>query len=333
MGKRLNEQISSAYIHAANKLNGQKCRKRIVVYVESYDDIFFWRMVLSKYEDDKRYFEVMLPSREKTLERGKKSVLMNIISRCAGESMIACVDADYDYLLQGATGVSEVVCYNPYVLHTYAYAIENLQCYAESLHDVCVAVTLNDHQVFDFPTFLHTYSQIIFPLFVWSVWAYRTDRFKQFSLTEFNTTIELSNFSIAYPNNSLEKLRHKVQQKIAFLQRNHPNAKESYLNTKHDLINLGVEPVDTYLYIQGHHLFDKVVVPIMKRLCDQLIREREREINQTAIHDTQRRNELSSYSHSVEDVIPMLRRNVGYLLAKPYLRLNSDVEKLLLRVD
>lgn len=80
MGKRLNEQISSAYIHAANKLNGQKCRKRIVVYVESYDDIFFWRMVLSKYEDDKRYFEVMLPSREKTLERGKKSVLMNIIS-------------------------------------------------------------------------------------------------------------------------------------------------------------------------------------------------------------------------------------------------------------
>ena len=131
----------------------------------------------------------------------------------------------------------------------------------------------------------------------------------------------------------MEKLRHKVQQKLAFLQRNHPNAKESYLNTKHDLINLGVEPVDTYLYIQGHHLFDKVVVPIMKRLCDQLIREREREINQTAIHDTQRRNELSSYSHSVEDVIPMLRRNVGYLLAKPYLRLNSDVEKLLLRVD
>ena len=33
MGKRLNEQISSAYIQAANKLNGQEKRKRIVVYV------------------------------------------------------------------------------------------------------------------------------------------------------------------------------------------------------------------------------------------------------------------------------------------------------------
>lgn len=111
MGKRLNEQISSAYIQAANKLNGQEKRKRIVVYVESYDDIFFWRMVLTRFENDKRYFEVMLPSKEMVLKRGKKSVLMNIVSKQAGENMIACVDADYDYLLQGATETSEEVCY------------------------------------------------------------------------------------------------------------------------------------------------------------------------------------------------------------------------------
>ena len=63
---------------AANKLASKKARRRIVAYVESYDDVFFWRTVLTKFEDDTRYFEVMLPTREK-LERGKKSALMNVI--------------------------------------------------------------------------------------------------------------------------------------------------------------------------------------------------------------------------------------------------------------
>lgn len=29
----------------------------------AYDDIYFWRTVLSEFENDKRYFEVMLPSK------------------------------------------------------------------------------------------------------------------------------------------------------------------------------------------------------------------------------------------------------------------------------
>ena len=45
--------------------------------------------------------------------------------------MIACVDSDYDYLLQGATHTSRYIINNKYVFHTYAYAIENYQCYSE----------------------------------------------------------------------------------------------------------------------------------------------------------------------------------------------------------
>jgi hypothetical protein len=136
--------VASDYIAAANKMRPKAARQRVVAYVESYDDIFFWRSILSQYENDSRYFEVMLPSK-KNLSKGKKSVLMNLIRRQVGQHMIACVDADYDYLLQGTTEVSREVNDSPYVFHTYAYAIENLQCYAPSLHNVCVGVTLNDH--------------------------------------------------------------------------------------------------------------------------------------------------------------------------------------------
>ena len=48
------------------------------------------------------------------------------------------------------------------------------------------------------------------------------------------------------------------------------------------------------------------------------MREREDEINRNAVHDTQRRNELSSYGHSTEAIIPMLRRNVGYTNAESF---------------
>ena len=189
MGKGLKDQLNSRYFEAANRLTSKQARRRIVAYVESYDDIYFWRTVLSRYEDQTRYFEVMLPSHKK-LERGKKSVLMNFLGDKIGPDMIACVDADYDYLLQGATAQSRKVIESPYVFHTYAYAIENMQCYAPTLHDVCVAITLNDHRIFDFEDYLSQYSEAIFPLFIWSVWAYRTGLHNKFSMSDFARVID-----------------------------------------------------------------------------------------------------------------------------------------------
>ena len=117
MARSLKENINSQYVEAANALRGKKARRRIVAYVESYDDVYFWRTVLSRFENEKRYFEVMLPSKL-TLTRGKKSVLMNFVGKNVGPDMIACVDADYDYLLQGVTEQSRRVLSSPYVFHT-----------------------------------------------------------------------------------------------------------------------------------------------------------------------------------------------------------------------
>ena len=95
MGSRLKDNLNSKYFEAANALTSKTARHRIVAYVESYDDIYFWRTVLSEFENDKRYFEVMLPSKI-NLTRGKKSVLMNFLEgEPLGRDMIACVDADY----------------------------------------------------------------------------------------------------------------------------------------------------------------------------------------------------------------------------------------------
>lgn len=309
-------------------MTSKETRRRIVAYVESYDDVLFWRTALNRFENEKRFFEVMLPSK-KTLKRGKKSVLMNFVGDNIGPDMIACVDADFDYLLQDFNDLSRKVTQSPYVFHTYVYSIENYHCFAPSLHSTCVMVTLNDHTIFDFVDYLTQYSQAIHPLLVWAVWAYRNGHGNKFGICELNRIAETSNFNLFNPQTSLDAFRQKTQRKVRFLQAHYPNAKASYLAIKHQLKELGVTPQNAYLYIQGHHLFDNVVMPIMTKACNYLRAEREHEINRTSIHDTQRRNELSCYEHSLEDIRSMMKRNMEYMNAPEFVRLQRDIETYL----
>lgn len=52
MAKRLTDNINSQFFEAANRMTSKKARRKIVAYVESYDDVFFWRSVLGKFENE-----------------------------------------------------------------------------------------------------------------------------------------------------------------------------------------------------------------------------------------------------------------------------------------
>lgn len=329
MPSKLRDNINSKYFEAANALKSKKARRRIVAYVESYDDIYFWRTVLSDFENDKLYFEVMLPSKG-DLTRGKKSVLMNFLKgEPLGRDMIACVDADYDYLIAGRTQQSKKVIESPYVFHTYVYAIENYQCYAPSLHNVCVSVTLNDHRIFDFREYFSLFSETLFPLFVWSIMLYRNGNYPKFSISDFNRIADPGGFSVHNPEASISNVKRKVHTKINELQRMFPEAKEEYLKTKNDLKILGVTPQTTYLYIQGHHLFDTVVSPILSKVCNLLRQERQNEIYHATAHKTQKRNEMTCYENSLQDIKVMLKKNSGYTSSDQFRLLQNDIRKYL----
>ena len=79
MATSLRDNLTSSYFNAAHKLYPKKARRRIIAYVESYDDIAFWRTLLEEFEDDEHYFQVMLPSAT-SLAKGKKMVLMNTLN-------------------------------------------------------------------------------------------------------------------------------------------------------------------------------------------------------------------------------------------------------------
>lgn len=331
MAKRLRDSITSQYIEAANCLNSQKARRRIVAYVESYDDVFFWRSILAQFENGERYFEVMLPSRLEHLERGKKAAIMSLISDGAiGKDMIACVDADYDYILQGATEMSRQMLENPYIFHTYAYAIENFQCYAKGLHETCVMVTLNDHRIFNFERFLQSYSQTIWPLFVWHVvFLQRRKMTMHFDMCEFNKVVVLPSVRIQNPKWAIEYLSKKVRAKMFQLERRFPKLKDALPETERMLRDLGINDNNTYLYIQGHHLFDLVVSPVVQTVCDILRNEQENDIRDRAVHSEQARTEIACYENSLGKVKMMMKKNTYYQFSPEFQKILADVERYL----
>ena len=101
------------------------------------------------------------------------------------------------------------------------------------------------------------------------------------------------------------------------------------MKTKEDIKALGVTPQTTYLYIQGHHLFDTVVSPILSKVCNLLRQERQEEIYRASAHKTQKRNEISCYENSLQDVKVMLKKNSGYMASEQFRRLQDDVRTYL----
>lgn len=329
MAKRLTDNINSQYFEAINKMTPKNARRRIVVYVESYDDVFFWRSVLGRYEDDKLTFDIMLPSRNLHLDRGKKAAISNML-KGVGRDMIACVDADYDYILQGATEMSRQMLENPYIFHTYAYAIENFQCYAKGLHETCVMVTLNDHRIFNFERFLLSYSQTIWPLFVWHVvFLQRRKMTMHFDMCEFNKVVVLPSVHIQNPKWAIEYLSKKVRAKKFQLERRFPKLKDALPETERMLRDLGINDNNTYLYIQGHHLFDLVVSPVVQTVCDILRNEQENDIRDRAVHSEQARTEIACYENSLGKVKMMMKKNTYYQFSPEFQKILADVERYL----
>ena len=326
--KRLTEYLNSNFIEAANSLRPKRAAQRIIAYVESYDDISFWRSVFNEYESERIHFEIMLPARTK-LTKGKKQAMMNMLGKAYGKNMIACVDSDYDYLLQGATSTSQQMLENKYILHTYAYSIENYRCYADSLKQICVLCTQNDSNVIDFKEFFKLYSRICYPLFVWNILLYRKHDTKTMSMLHFCEIVRLSSFNIGNPAYSLQLLSKRVKHNIDMLEKQFPELKDEYKHLDEELAALGINPDETYFYIQGHHIMNGVTMRILQPVCRHLRSKREEEIERFAYHRQQYNNELASYRHSQCDVATMLNKNTDYKSASPYLKLKADIEELL----
>lgn len=329
MAKNLKGNLTSNYWEAAQKMKSKRARRKIVAYVESYEDVAFWRNILGELEDKTRYFQIMLPS-ARSLTKGKKMALMSALRDVAlGGNMIACVDSDYDYLLQDSTYTSQRINQHPYIFQTYVYAVENYHCYAETLREVCTQVTLNDHFLFNFPAFFAQYSRIIYPLFIWNIYFYRLKREKEFCMTDFNACIKVDHFRNRNGQETLNKIQRSVSRQLKVLEERYADETFQVDKLARELQRLGVEEENCYLFVQGHHLMDNVVMKLLVPICTKLRREREDEIQRLAISETHYQNEIRSYHHSISRIESVLQKNFNFKNLLLFQKLKEDLLRFL----
>lgn len=303
--------LNSDYFAASSALLPQNAPPRVLVYVESEEDIAFWRDILHPFEAGKFKFEINLPSAT-TLEKGKASVLK--LKNNVGKHFILCVDSDYDYLLQQRTTTSSVINSSPYIFQTYAYAIENLRCYSQSLRLVCTQSVKSDKLNIDFDELLQKYSQVIYDLLIWSL-AFEINGDKH-SLT-FSTMTQLIGVSGRVNVNQqgatqLEKIQRAAEAAVAQFELNHPNILSQIGSLKVALAELGLQKDNAYLFIQGHILEDNFVLPFLQSQTRTIQSNEEDKIGRKAAHGTQKAGELNKYRNGLVPVETCLKLNTAY---------------------
>lgn len=333
----LKDNLNSDYLGAFTHLLPKSVAKPIIVYVESEADISFWRNILQHYENSQVRFEIQLPSntslskgKQKALHAGKEIFELMPINNL-GKYLIVCIDSDYDYLLQAYLEKAKEINESKYVFQTYSYAIENLKCYAASIHAVCVSATLNDSQKIDFETLLKRYSSIVYELFLWNLYFYSKKEEHHFSMSDFCSIIKILEEPkiddyITNVGKELLKIEHKVKQKLAEIENIFLNEKNEVKVLADTLKKKGLEAENTYLFIQGHTIFENVVLMLLKPLCRLLKKEHEEKIKMLLIgNEKEMVKNLKHYKNQVGKVEIALANNSAFTQCFLYEYIKQDI--------
>ncbi len=328
MRRNFTKYITSEYIEAATQFTTarSKVERRIMVYVEGYDDIAFWRGVLSPFENEKLCFEVNVPTRD-DLAKGKKVLLG--MAKNLGDNLILCMDSDFDYLFQGKTEQSAKVLNSKYIVHTYAYAIENHRCNASSLHGLCVKITKNDREVFNFEHFMARYSSAIFPLFLWYAYSALSANTRFFILANFKSAVNIGFVDVRSDGRStIDWVRRSATDKLRSLEKSHPEHIKRVKEFGVSIAQLGVTRQNCYLYMNGHVLKDNVMV-LLGSVTDLL-----KEMIMENIRNSSRKgaaldNEISNYKNSIRNIKEVINDNENFKSSDLFKMMERDIKNII----
>ncbi len=327
MPNRLTENLDSNLVEAFAKLRPNDTLPRVQVYVEGHEDEAFWYDILKDYEPQKNIvFDITPLSRNNSLATGKQTILKH--ANNTGKHLILCVDSDYDYLLPTHSGNSKEINLNQYIFQTYVYSTENLKCYKESLQGVCVRATKNSEQKINLSKLLKLYSNIIHPLLLWSLYFTSKNDTTTFTITNFSDIVKiLINVDIdTRCKAAILDVEQRVQAKIAELEQSHPSDIQKVAALSQQLRPSGLNEDTAYLFMNGHTLFDNVVLMILKPLCRKLRKKKIQEISINAQHQEESKNQINHYKNKCKDIKDVLSTNTDFKTCILYQKIKSDLD-------
>ena len=318
-----NYALDSTRKNAFNRSQRKSKPAEVLVYVEGFADVGFWHGILSPYEKQNNIKFDISPYSENNLTTGKDK-LIKLYPQTA-QNFIICLDSDYDYLLKSE--VANQINDNPYIFQTYAYAIENLKCYAESLNALCVKATNNTENTIDLTEFLKYYSGIIYNLLVYNLYYYSIGDETNFSREEFGKIVTFGNVKPKEydinPNN--------WEEKIAIIEKSISEKKISKdipIGFSKQLDELGLNRENAYLFMRGHNLYD-FISKFLVAICNVLKDEYEEYIAELAKDDKELSNNKGELHNSSIHITCLLANNDKFTDCFLFQKIKADIENYL----
>ena len=170
-------------------------KRPLTIHVEDRPDMIFWRKIFTPYRDslDIRFVSAHSRWNEKeereTSAKGKSSIMKVIKdgNLVLSEGEIACVDADYDLLIEDT--YTETIKANSYIFTTKWYAIENIICHHTNLEDLFTALS-EDEECHNFKEFLENKAQKYAPLFLLHLSCRQCNLSNEYSMDALTSDIE-----------------------------------------------------------------------------------------------------------------------------------------------
>ena len=242
------------------------------VIVEDEGDCRFWNDLL-RYAMPNKDFEVYPyqfgSDGSISLTKGKGRLLKD--TSVYGKFYIACIDSDYDYLLDEASPYHQaLLC--PYVIQTQAYSFENYVCTPSTLKDVCFHATVNNTD-YDFVAFFEKLSKLLFPILKWSVYLQSIEESDAFKIDDDWRAILPCSEGInkITEQELLERVEGLVRHKTDKLKQAFPNAQSDVdVCAERLCTQFGLNASNAYMFVQGHALFSFVLNVLINPLCIKL---------------------------------------------------------------
>jgi len=111
-------------------------------------------------------------------------------------------------------------------------------------------------------------------LFLWSLFFYKKNDYSTFTLSNFCAIIKILDNPVIdqYGETAIKNTEQQVNKKLNELKTQFRNDVKIVEELGKELLLLELTPENTYLFIQGHTLFDNVVLMFLKPICSSLIK-------------------------------------------------------------
>ncbi len=241
-------------------------RNDAAVHVEAAADESFWKKVFEHYHPDKTFnFITFSRTRENAIATGCAMCLKYKDLGCLSKDFFICIDSDYRYLMRERS-----INTKNFVFQTYTYSIENHWCYPGGINKVFESIGLKNN-IFDFGTFLKSYSQALYELFMYHLLSVsKNDYVLNKKLFRSFLNIEPVNLR----NNGkdiIDNLKAKIEPELIRVKSIY--SLSEFEATKQYYLNFGINKDNAYLYLRGHNVFEQVVLKIAQKVKMHLERK------------------------------------------------------------